>query len=715
MKLKTSLQSMVLALLMASSAFPTWRWGSEGITSCTWSQPVGLVKGKFFNYSCGWPTESQIKFFNWPSAKTFVAPGWCFEGAISTMMLYYQWPDATFLNGYWSSSSDAVRIEHNWGYSSLYNSNDATGNPSVEPLALPNIPGYSMGTNEIGRLYSTVRIATNYTGNYSPLFQNQRMYNTVKNDLGFTNASYILPTDPNLASTLQNQLNNGNPVIVVGGGHTWNLDKYSNGQYHVLDYENCTNFHRAYWVSNPTSEAGGYGVVYFIYNLNPLVTVPAYTSKTITFNYGDAYMLLTSGKTFTKRIRLFNNNTTLNNVFNVTLSDGSTTYYNNLSYRFINYNAELALPPFTFSVPAGGSKTLTLTITNSYSRDIGVKIIIDDVAPSSQPSFTPDRLADLMNIDATRAIQVTTSTGTGFSGNGSGTWVGSYGFGSLQNNYFPADFNGDGLTDLGYLDPSDSRGYSFWVSLSGGAGFGNPGSGQWVLPGNWGGSWGSYLVGDFSGDGKADYLFFQPGDMTFHVLTSTGTGFTTAGNGVWLTTTGSGFGPLTSNYFAADFNGDGKTDLGYLGSDGSFWVALSTGTSFQYPALWIVAGHGPGLDGSYYVGDFTGDHKADLLYFKPADNSIMVLVSTGSGFGGTGTGTWMGSNGFGSLKNNYFPADFNGDGLMDLGYLENNAFYVVLSTGTSFSWNPPAGCWISANGWVGTGGKYYVSNCLNRK
>jgi hypothetical protein len=716
MTLKRSTISISLILTISSTAF-SWNWGSEvwpnNNESCVWQQPQGLAGGKWFNVENGWVTEKPIKFFNWDKERPFPGSAWCFEGALSTIQLYYQWPERSFLNGYWTSTSEPmVRIEHTWDYSSLKMSNDQYGNPSIEPLAFQNIPGYSMGSNEIGRLFATQMIATGALGDRAVIcYGDKRLYHVVKNLLGFTNAKTISATDANLESVLQTELNAGRPVIMAGSSHVWNIDAYkSEGHlYHILEnfYNHlCPYFHRSRWKDTPRDPIAKF----VIYNLDPTITVPAYGTQMITFNYGDNFIALTSNKTFTKRIRMKNIGTNLTNIFNVTLSDISKTYYNNLQCKFVEYGADLALPPFTFSV--GQANMLTLTITNSSSRPITMKLVFDDVAPSCQPSFDADRLADLLYTDQTGAISVNTSTGRGFWGSGTATWVPTYGYGSDISSYFPADFNGDGLTDLGYFS-SDNY---FWVALSKAGGFDTPQ--RWIGPNPSG--WGAPYVGDFNGDGKADLMFFDSQRNAVYISISTGSAFWGTGSGEWITS--NGFGSQKANYFVADFNGDGKTDLGYRENDFSVRVTLSTGSGFQknpqngliWGTQWIPPYTFGDSYGSYYLGDFNGDRKVDLMFFKSSTNRIDVTTATESSFGGSGSGTWI-SSFWGNLSNNFLIADYNGDGSMDLGYCSgDNSLYVYLSTKTNF-FGSGSGQWIGPNGWVTAGGKYYVSNCLNKK
>ena len=147
-------------------------------------------------------------------------------------------------------------------------------------------------------------------------------------------------------------------------------------------------------------------------------------------------------------------------------------------------------------------------------------------------------------------------------------------------------------------------------------------------------------------------------------------------------------------YFVGDFNGDGLTDLlGYDKSQTSWYVGLSDGTSFNAPGsgYWLREEFGGGENTSYYrVADFNGDGMTDLLYW---DNDsglgyFHVRRSTGEAFEVLQNDVWLDE----PLAHGAFDTyDFNGDGLTDiLGYGDDlnthirTACYLGISTGTSF-------------------------------
>lgn len=153
-----------------------------------------------------------------------------------------------------------------------------------------------------------------------------------------------------------------------------------------------------------------------------------------------------------------------------------------------------------------------------------------------------------------------------------------------KSKFYAGDFNGDGKTDLVWTYASLGR-LVFKVGLSDGVSgvfhfctWGNGDQGGFVDPSDW-------VVGDFNGDGLDDiaYLFSDHGqiDMDVHLSKGScngGEGFTLQR---WATDQGSWVQP--AKFLAADYDGDGRTDIAFAFNDNnkiSLDVHRSTGHSF---------------------------------------------------------------------------------------------------------------------------------------
>jgi Bacterial Ig-like domain (group 3)/FG-GAP-like repeat len=162
-------------------------------------------------------------------------------------------------------------------------------------------------------------------------------------------------------------------------------------------------------------------------------------------------------------------------------------------------------------------------------------------------------------------------------------------------------------------------------------------------------------VGDFNADGIPDLAVAMmggapwPGGVT--VLLGVGDG-TFRWQGTYGTKTQAAF------IAAADFDGDGKTDLVLAMWGGGVAVLLGNGDG-TFPSKVIYSA---GTNSAWVgVADFNGDGKPDLAVASLGDNTINVVLGSGNGtFGAqvpysTGTYPWSAAIG-----------DFNSDGHADL-------------------------------------------------
>ncbi|MBU8900806.1 VCBS repeat-containing protein, partial [Corallococcus sp. M34] len=175
---------------------------------------------------------------------------------------------------------------------------------------------------------------------------------------------------------------------------------------------------------------------------------------------------------------------------------------------------------------------------------------------------------------------------------------------------------------------------------------------------------------DVNGDGRADIIGFADAGVT--VALSTGTGF--AQPQLWLADFGYNAGGwLVERHprVSADVNGDGRADIiGF--SDAGVLVALSTGTGFAQPRLWL-ADFGYNAGGwlvekhPRVLADVNGDGRADIIGFS--DAGVLVALSTGTGFAqprlwladfGYNAGGWL------VERHPRVSADVNGDGRADI-------------------------------------------------
>jgi hypothetical protein len=219
------------------------------------------------------------------------------------------------------------------------------------------------------------------------------------------------------------------------------------------------------------------------------------------------------------------------------------------------------------------------------------------------------------------------------------------------------DFNGDGLTDIATMIGSTM--YTMFTRADGGF--------TTIMQANiaYDPMPGFVWIGDFDGNGTTD-IAWMPGNNPLTMLLSDGTGhwnmIRSSVPACWTT---------VGDFFAADVNGDGRTDIVAVPGSGKVWVNLSTGTGWSQftwtPPQSLTPLHG------IYPADMNGDGKVDIVSIQ--NGTYYVNYSTGTGFQQVSypMGTW--SN---ELPN--FVADFDGDGLPDIGSADGAAVHMMLTT-----------------------------------
>jgi hypothetical protein len=239
-------------------------------------------------------------------------------------------------------------------------------------------------------------------------------------------------------------------------------------------------------------------------------------------------------------------------------------------------------------------------------------------------------------------------------------------FGRFKNAYplaiAVADFNRDGNLDL-ITNPSEyNRELGEFL-----------GNGDGTFKHSMDYQVGSFYVvaADFNGDGILDLGILW--DHAVYVMLGKGDGTFEKARMVIQSNKQIGTCSFESSFFVTDFNADGKADLAYCERDypqnqGKIWIALGNGDgTFQKPSSLIVRPYAGAF--SFAVGDFNSDGRTDLLanYFTTdkSDHSETDF------FSGNGDGTFQSKKIINQPGQPYnaelgiVPADYNSDGLLD--------------------------------------------------
>ncbi|REL34897.1 FG-GAP-like repeat-containing protein [Thalassotalea euphylliae] len=191
----------------------------------------------------------------------------------------------------------------------------------------------------------------------------------------------------------------------------------------------------------------------------------------------------------------------------------------------------------------------------------------------------------------------------------------------------PADYDGDGITDIAVWRPTNQY---FYVKNSSGkdlaTGFADGitrrklGTHSSNIP----------VPADYDGDGKADMAVRNPEAFTWTIINSAGADLLT-GNSDGISR--KIFGKHSADIAVpADFDGDGKADLAVRRPSNQFWYVLNSS------GVDLLTGNSDGITRRRFgnqeadipvVADYDGDSRADIAVRRPSTMTWYILNSTG--------------------------------------------------------------------------------------
>ncbi len=210
----------------------------------------------------------------------------------------------------------------------------------------------------------------------------------------------------------------------------------------------------------------------------------------------------------------------------------------------------------------------------------------------------------------------------------------------------PADYDGDGRTDVAVWRPAGEPAARFWFEFEG-TWYITRSSDAGVTSLRWGASDDVPVPADYDGDGRADIAIWRDG--AWHIVRSS--------DGVPVT---HGWGAPGDVPVAADYDGDGRADI-------AVWRPGDPADPLEEVGVWYIIRSSDGATvtqqwGSSALadvpvpGDYDGDGRADLAVWRPRSGTWFILLSSGGSL----------VIDFGAPGDVPVPRDWDGDGVTDV-------------------------------------------------
>ncbi len=180
---------------------------------------------------------------------------------------------------------------------------------------------------------------------------------------------------------------------------------------------------------------------------------------------------------------------------------------------------------------------------------------------------------------------------------------------------------------------------------------------------------------DFDGDGRTEIMLIKEDTCKIYKFSYNATNFTWSKSLIFET----GYPTKWHQVYPGDFNGDGKCDIltyttGYgwelSYSNGVAWI-----TSSYTPPITIPAGEPGDYANRFFINDYNGDGKSDIMTIHNLDGhncNLKVFYSTGQEFVNEIDQNLNNPNYF---EESYKFYDFNGDGKVECFYDEDNTLF----------------------------------------
>jgi hypothetical protein len=285
---------------------------------------------------------------------------------------------------------------------------------------------------------------------------------------------------------------------------------------------------------------------------------------------------------------------------------------------------------------------------NSAPTGAAILTVRSAFQPARRADFDGDGVSDVVVWRPSTGTWYALTSSSGFTAGISRQWGNS----SLGDKVLSGDMDGDGIVDLIVWRPTD--GVWYWLTSGTGYNYASQGGRQW---GNQ--SLGDIpMLGDMDGDGKSDLVIWRASTGTWYWLSSsTNYSYVSAVGLQW------GNNSLGDKPLIGDFDGDGMSDLAVWRASNGTWYWLTSSTNYSYASAAGVQWGNSSLNDVTLTGDLDGDHKTDLIIWRPSNGTWYWLKSSAGYSYAQQEGRQWGNSGLGDQP---MIGDFDGDGRGDL-------------------------------------------------